>query len=112
MYSRTYPCFCDFCFQEDFAHCNRSEYVGEFKAQYLRKKGLRTPTSRFNEDGRVEEDGEEFVVERVIGGRLYEDRYQYEVEWVGHPESTWIDADRLTSCARLVEEYELDKVRS
>jgi hypothetical protein len=75
----------------------------------MHKVGLRAPSSRFNDSQPVATTStEQYVAKSILGNRIYEGRYQYEVEWEGYDDTTWHDADTL-SCIDLMEQYEVNK---
>ena len=54
--------------------------------------------------------GEEvYVVEAILGSRIFEGVYQYEVSWEGEEETTWHNADTL-SCYDLIDEFEINNM--
>ena len=50
---RTFPCYCKNCLEERYLACENREFAGDFELQVLRKKGERTPGTRFNEEART-----------------------------------------------------------
>ena len=83
-----------------------SQYAGKFETRYIRRKGVRFPATRFQEN-EVVPDEQEFKAVEILGSRIYEGKAQYLIRWEGYEETTWHDADTLT-CVELMEEYELE----
>jgi hypothetical protein len=106
---RRYPCFCAACVQEDFSQCLNKEYAGSFSRRTMHKVGLRVPTSRFNDAlPSASTLAEHYIAKSILGNRMYEGRYQYQIEWEGYDDTTWHDADKLP-CIDLMEVYEINK---
>lgn len=104
---RKYPCFCEYCLVTDFEACINSAYVGSFAQSILRKKNMREPTARYH-DPTPYVPVQQVAVE-ILACRLFEGRYQYQIEWEGASDlPTWHDADRL-SCIELMENFEMRK---
>ena len=88
--SRTFACCCDSCMKENYADCENSGYVGEFKYYKLNPLGTRVPKARYMKptSRMVREGGDEFQVEEIVGSCLLQGVRQYEIRWVGYEETT------------------------
>lgn len=99
---RLFPCCCTHCLQENFSLCPNSNYTQRFAARTMKPLGVRTQNARFNS---VSTSQSTFIAKAIIGSRMLEGRYQYEIQWEDFEDTTWNDADQL-DCIDLIEEYE------
>ena len=105
---RTFPCYCKNCLEERYLACENREFAGDFELQVLRKKGERTPGTRFNEEARTSIlNGREVEVEKIVGSWYVEGRYEYEIVEERTGATMWIDADKL-KCYEMMEQYEIN----
>lgn len=105
---RDFPCFCNSCLCEDYNSCERSETVGPWIYHTLVSKGSR-PQKNVRYRGGVQRAPNAKVPEEIIGSRLFEGMYQYEVQWVGEDAPTWHAADTLPF-SELIDEYEAKRM--
>jgi hypothetical protein len=54
----------------------------------------------------IEIEGElEYEVEAIVDSRLFRNKLQYRVQWLGHKDLTWEPAENLSHCPRLLSAF-------
>lgn len=72
----------------------------------MQPKGMRIPEARYHNTIPTSRIPQQPIA--ILGNRVYEGAYQYEVQWEGQDYTSWHDADSL-DCIEMMEEYELQK---
>ena len=77
-------------------------HTSKLKPFYAKTNTIEQPVEVLLADG-----DQGYIVEKIIGRRIRRKKLQYQVKWLGTPETTWEPADNLTQVLGLIEEFEI-----